>query len=319
MKIILPGGSGHVGRLLVRELAARGHECVVLSRGAAALPGAARVAWDARTLGVWQRELEGADAVINLAGRSVDCRYSERNLREMLRSRVASTRVVGEAIARCARPPRVWLQMATATIYAHRFDAPNDEATGIIGGDEPGVPALWRRSVEIAQAWEAEVAAAVAPKTRKVILRSAMVMSPDRGSVFDVLVRLCRAGLGRQGDGRQFVSWIHGEDFVKAVEFLIERDDLSGVFNLAAPEPLSNRDFIAAIHDALGRGWSIPVPAWALEIGAVFLRTETELILKSRRVTSSRLPAAGFEFGFQEWSAAARDLVEVLRVERDSV
>ena len=311
MKIVLPGGSGHVGRLLVRELAARGHECVVLSRGEAAVPGAARsVGWDARALGVWQRELEGADAVINLAGRSVDCRYSERNLREMLRSRVESTRVVGEAIARCARPPRVWLQMATATIYAHRFDAPNDEATGIIGGDEPGVPALWRRSVEIAQAWEAEVAAAATPHTRKVILRSAMVMSPDRGSVFDVLANLCRVGLGRQGDGRQFVSWIHGEDFVRAVEFLIERDDLSGAFNLAAPEPLPNREFIAAIHHALGRRWSIPVPAWALEIGAVFLRTETELILKSRRVTSSRLPAAGFGFQFPQWHVAARRLLE---------
>jgi uncharacterized protein len=311
MKIILPGGSGHVGRLLVRELSARGHECIVLSRKAEAVPGAARtVVWGARSLGPWQTELEGADAIINLAGRSVDCRYTERNLREMLRSRVESTRVVGEAIARCANPPRVWLQMATATIYAHRFDAPNDEATGPMGGTEPGVPALWRRSVEIAQAWEDEVGSAKTPRTRKVILRSAMVMSPDRGSVFDVLSKLCRAGLGRQSDGRQFVSWIHGHDFVRAIEFLIGREDLAGVFNLAAPGPLPNRDFIGEIHRALGSRVAIPVPGWALEIGAVFLRTETELVLKSRRVVPGRLVGEGFSFQFPAWPAAARDLVQ---------
>lgn len=309
MKIVLPGGSGHVGRLLVRELAARGHECVVLSRGDADIPGAVRVVhWDARSLGEWQREFEGADAVINLAGRSVDCRYSERNLQEMKDSRVGSARVVGAAIAACAQPPRVWLQMATATIYAHRFDAANDEATGVIGGDEVGVPPLWRRSVEIAQAWEAEVASAATPHTRKVILRSAMVMSADRGSVFDILVKLCRAGLGRLGDGRQFVSWIHGRDFGRAIEFLIGRDDLAGAFNLAAPAPLPNRAFLAAIHEALGSRVAMPVPGWALELGAVVLRTETELILKSRRVAPARLTDAGFRFDFPEWRTAASDL-----------
>lgn len=199
--------------------------------------------------------------------------------------------------------------MATATIYAHRFDAPNDEITGIIGGDELEVPALWRRSVEIAQAWEAEVAATVTPQTRQVVLRAAMVMSPERGSIFDVLTRLCRAGLGRQGDGRQFVSWIHGDDFVRAIEFLIEREDLDGAFNLAAPGPLPNAEFIAAIHAALGSRIAIPAPAWLLELGAMFLRTETELVLKSRRVVSSRLATAGFEFHFPHWAGAARDLV----------
>jgi uncharacterized protein (TIGR01777 family) len=311
MKIVLPGGSGHVGRLLVRELTTRGHECVVLSRGARPVPGAVRVVpWDGRTLGEWRNEFEDADVVINLAGRSVDCRYSEANLREMLRSRVDATRVVGEAIARCVQPPRVWLQMATATIYAHRFDAPNDEATGVIGGNEPGAPTLWRRSVEIAQAWEAEVFAATTPSTRKLILRSAMVMSADHGSVFDVLAKLCQAGLGRQGDGRQFVSWIHGTDFVRAIDFLAAREDLSGVFNLASPEPLPNREFMAAIHAALSTRVAIPVPAWALEVGAVFLRTETELILKSRRVVPGRLCAAGFEFEFKRWAQAAGELVK---------
>lgn len=309
MKIVLPGGSGHIGRLLVRALAARGDECVVLSRGGALVPGAACVVeWDGCSLSEWAREFEGADAVINLAGRSVDCRYTERNLSEMLCSRVESTRLVGAAIAQCTRPPRVWLQMSTATIYAHRFDAANDEAKGIIGGNEPGVPELWRQSIKIAEAWEAEVAAAITPHTRKIILRSAMVMSEDRGGVFDVLRRLCAAGAGRQGDGRQFVSWIQGNDFVRAIRFLIEREELRGVFNVAAPTPLPNREFITAIHAALGRRWSVPLPAWLLEMGAICLRTATELILKSRRVVPARLQAAGFVFRFTEWTVAAQDL-----------
>lgn len=310
MKIVLAGGSGQIGRILVRTWAACGHECVVLARHADPVTGAARVvAWDGRTVGSWTAELEGADAVVNLAGRSVDCRYTERNLEQMRASRVDSARAIGTAIARCERPPRVWLQMSTATIYAHRFDVANDEETGVIGGREPGVPPLWRRSVEIAQAWEAEVANAVTPQTRKVILRSAMVMSPDRDGVFDVLATLGALGVGHHGDGRQYVSWIHERDFVHAVEFLIAREELSGAFNLAAPEPLPNRDFVARLRAALGRTWSVPVPRWALEIGALVRRTETELLLKSRRVVPGRLLDAGFRFEFEQWGDAARELV----------
>jgi uncharacterized protein (TIGR01777 family) len=254
--------------------------------------------------------LEGAEVVINLAGRSVDCRYHERNLAQMMRSRVDSTRAIGQAIAATTNPPRVWLQASTATIYAHRFDAPNDESSGIIGGREPGVPALWGRSIDIARAWETEVAAAITPHTRKVILRSAMVMSPDRGGIFSVLARLARCGIGRQGNGQQFVSWIHEHDFAAAVIFLIARDDLSGAFNLCSPHPLSNRDFMDALHAAVGRPLSVPVPRWALEIGAFFLRTETELILKSRRVIPGRLLKEGFKFSHPDWPAAAAELVE---------
>lgn len=310
MKIVIPGGSGQIGRLLVRAWSARGFECVVLTRHAEAVPGASRVvAWDGRARGPWSAELEGTDVVVNLAGRSVDCRYTERNLEQMRASRVDSARVVGDTIARCARPPRVWLQMSTATIYAHRFDAANDEETGLLGGREPDVPALWRRSVEIAQAWEAEVANAVTPQTRKVILRAAMVMSPDRGGVFDVLAMLGALGVGRHGDGRQFVSWIHERDFVRAVDFLIAAEELSGAFNLASPGPLPNRDFVAGLRAALGRTWSVPVPRWTLEIGALVRHTETELLLKSRRVVPRRLLAAGFRFEFAEWTSAARELV----------
>jgi uncharacterized protein (TIGR01777 family) len=292
--------------MLVRAFRSEGHHCVVLSRKPA--PDRNEVFWDGRTLGPWVAELEGADAIINLAGRSVDCRYHKRNLSQMMDSRVDSTRIIGQAIAQATNPPRVWLQAATATIYAHRFDAPNDEETGVIGGHEPGVPALWGKSIDIAQAWEAEVNAAATPRTRKVILRSAMTMSPDRGGVFHVLATLCRLGVGRQGDGRQYVSWIHEHDFVAGVKFLIARDDLAGAFNLAAPQPLPNREFMAGLHAALGRRLSIPVPAWALEIGAIFLRTETELILKSRRVVPSRLLKAGFVFEYPTWPAAAVEL-----------
>jgi uncharacterized protein len=320
MKIVLPGGSGQVGRLLSRALLREGHECVILSRKSrpqgSAPPGLRQVVWDGQTLGPWAGEIDGADGVINLAGRSVDCRYNTRNLDEMLRSRVDSTRVVGEAIAAAQVPPRVWLQASTATIYAHRFDAPNDELTGQIGGHEPDAPPLWRKSIEIAQAWEAELMAAPTPRTRKIALRSAMTMSPDRGGVFHVLATLARLGVGRQGNGRQYVSWIHEHDFVAAIRFLIGRDELAGVFNLAAPHPLPNREFIAGLHTALGRRLSVPVPGWALEIGTFFLRTETELILKSRRVVPTRLLNAGFAFRHPAWPEAAQELTTRWRTEQ---
>ncbi len=312
MKLVIAGGSGQVGRMLVRAFRRRGDDCVVLTRNISSArsqaSGLRDVIWDGRTLGPWAGQIDGADVVINLAGRSVDCRYHERNLTEMMNSRVDSTRVVGQAIALAKNPPRVWLQAGTATIYSHRFDAPNDEETGVIGGNEPGVPALWRKSIDIARAWEAELNSAPTSRTRKVILRSAMIMSPDRGGVFDRLATLSRLGLGRQGDGRQFVSWIHEDDFTAAIRFLIERDDLSGAFNLAAPNPLPNRDFMVALQRALGAKLAVPVPRWALEVGAFFLRTETELILKSRRVVPTRLLRHGFKFRYPAWPAAADDL-----------
>jgi uncharacterized protein (TIGR01777 family) len=311
MKIVIPGGSGLIGRLLVRELTRDGHECVVLTRHPRpATAGAREVAWDGRTPGPWTAELEGAGAVINLAGRSVDCRYHERNLAEMMDSRVDSTRAIGAAIAAAKNPPRVWLQMSTATIYAHRFDAANDERGGRIGGAEPGVPALWRRSIDLARAWEAELDAAPTPHTRKVALRSAMVMIPERRGVFHVMVRHVRLGFGRFGDGRQFMSWIHAGDFAAAIRLLLVRDDLHGTVNLCAPHPLSTRDFFAALLAALDRRFALPVPRWAVEIGTFFLRTESELVLKSRRVVPARLLEAGFAFRFPDWPVAAVDLVK---------
>jgi hypothetical protein len=275
------------------------------------------VAWDGRTVGAWAAEVDGADLVVNLAGRSVNCRYTPAHRREILASRVDSTRAVGLAVARAARPPRAWLQASTATIYAHRYDAPNDEFTGVLGGGEPDAPDTWRFSLDVAQAWEAAAREAEAPGTRLVLLRSAMVMSPDRGGVFDVLLGLVRRGLGgTSGDGRQFVSWVHDRDFVGAVDWIADRDELAGPVNVAAPGPLPNGEFMRALRGAWGTRVGLPAARWMLEVGAVAMRTETELVLKSRRVTPGRLLASGFAFDFPRWPAAARDLAARWRAAR---
>jgi len=314
MKIVIPGGSGHLGTLIARAFHQQGDEVVVLSRSPRLEPWRS-VLWDGRTLGPWQAEIDGADAVINLAGRSVNCRYTAANRREIIESRVLSTRVVGEAIARAKHPPRVWLQASTATIYAHRYDAPNDERTGIRGGFEVDAPSDWRFSIDVAGAWEAAIDAVVVPNTRKINLRTAVVMSAERGGAFDQYLRLVRFGVGgRHGNGRQYMSWIHADDFVRVLRFLIERDDIAGVVNLAAPEPLPNAGFLAAIRDAWGTRIGIPAPEWLLRMAAFIHGTETELLLKSRRVISRRLLDLGFRFQFSSWPDAARDLVAQWRV-----
>jgi uncharacterized protein len=314
VKIVIPGGTGQVGAILDRALTTAGHEVVILTRRPAA---PRQVRWDGETAGPWTAEIDGSDVVVNLAGRSVNCRYTDENLRDMMDSRVLSARAVGRAIAAAKRPPRAWLQMSTATIYAHRFDAANDEATGLIGGSEPGVPGYWSFSVDIATAWEQEQQAARTPHTRKVALRSAMVMSPDRGGVFDRLLWMARLGLGGPvAGGPQYVSWIHDRDFVRAIEFIIDRDDLAGPVNLAAAGPLPQRSFMRAVRTA----WGVPVGLSATrlmaEIGAFALRSDTELLLKSRRVVPGRLMDAGFDFEFGQWPAACDDLIQRVRAER---
>jgi uncharacterized protein (TIGR01777 family) len=307
MKIIIPGGSGQVGVMVARAFVADGHDVVVLSRRPTPAPWRV-VAWDAKTLGSWLAEIDGADVVINLTGRSVNCRYNAANRREIMASRVDSTRVVGRAIERADRPPRVWLQASTATIYAHRYDAPNDELTGIIGGSNPDEPAAWRFSIEVATAWERAANEAATPNTRKVLLRSAMTMSPDRGGVFDALLGLVRRGLGgTSGDGRQFVSWVHERDLVRAIYWLIERD-LQGPVNIASPNPIPNASFMRDLRSAWGTRLGLPANRWMLAIGAFLMRTETELVLKSRRVVPTRLLESGFTFEFPTWPEAATDL-----------
>ena len=302
-----------MGTILARAFVADGHEVVVLSRGLSPAPWRS-VAWDARTLGAWTAEIDGADVVINLAGRNVNCRYDARNKAEIMASRIDSTRAVGQAIAAAARPPAVWLQASTATIYAHRFDAANDEKTGVLGGNEPDAPGSWSFSIEVARAWEKALDDADTPRTRRVALRAAVVMSPDPGGPFDLLSRLVRLGLGgRVGNGRQYVSWVHYRDLVEAIRWIIARHEISGPVIIASPDPLPNAEFMRVLRAAWGMPIGLPATAWMVEIGAALLRTESELALKSRRVVPGRLLESGFEFALPTWPEAARDLRAAMR------
>jgi uncharacterized protein len=308
-RIVIAGGSGHLGRMLVRHFHQSGGDITVLSRFPAPTPWKT-VHWNGRDLNAWTEELEAADVLINLAGRSVNCRYTPGNRRQILDSRVDSTRALARAVAQSARPPRLWMNASTATIYRHSLDRDMDEQTGELGGSESGVPETWRFSTDVATAWEQAFFETALPNTRRIALRAAMVMSPDPGGAFDLLLSLVRRGFGGSAaSGAQFVSWIHDLDFVRAVEFLIARPDLDGPINICAPHPLPNRDFMRALREASGALVGLPASRWMLEVGAVFLRTETELILKSRRAVPRRLLESGFEFLFPSWPEAAQDLV----------
>ncbi|HMP83153.1 MAG TPA: TIGR01777 family oxidoreductase [Verrucomicrobiota bacterium] len=305
-RIILAGGSGFIGRVLSRHFVDRGREVVVLTRNPKpASNGVREVQWDGETLGDWAHELEGATALINLAGVSVNCRYHERNRRLILDSRINSTRVLGEAIACCKNPPPVWLNSSTATIYKHNFGPAWDES-GEIGGTPQAKDEF---SVEVAEAWERAFNEANTPRTRKAALRSAMVLGLGSNSVFPTLRNLVRFGLGgKMANGDQFVSWIHETDFCRAIGWLMEHEELSGVFNLAAPNPITNREMMRTLRAIYRIPFGMPAALSMLEAGAFFLRTETELIIKSRRVVSRRLPESGFQFRFTRMEDAFRDL-----------
>ncbi len=308
MRIVIPGGSGQVGRILARHFHANGHQVTVFSRNPSPAPWRV-VPWDGLTPGHWINDLAQSAVCINLAGRSVNCRYTTANRQEIFESRVQSTRLLNEVIASSNHAPHLWINASTATIYRHALDRDMDEDTGELGGDEPGAPDTWNFSIGVAKAWEQAFFSTNTPGTRKVAIRSAMTFSPDPGGVFDVFSTLVRRGLGgTQGAGTQFVSWIHEWDFVRAVDFLIAREDLTGAVNLASPNPLPNSSFMRILRQAWGRRFALPTPEWLLEIGARLLRTESELVLKSRRVVPGRLLAAGFQFHLPHWSAAAREL-----------
>jgi uncharacterized protein (TIGR01777 family) len=318
MRLVITGGSGQVGLILARHFQEEGHQVTVVSRHPRPQEWRTRT-WDGLTLGDWVSDLEGADALINLAGRSVNCRYSESNRRTIMNSRVGTTRLLHRAVASLDRPPPVWLNASTATIYRHALDRPMDEATGELGGSEIGAPSTWNFSISVAKAWEEAFFATETPTTRKIAMRSALTLSPDPGGVFDVMLALVRRWMGGpMGHGTQYVSWIHEADFVRAVEFLIARDNMSGVVNISSPHPVPNRHFMRALRQAWCVCPGLPLAKWMLEIGALLLRTETGLVLKSRRVIPGRLQAAGFGFGFPEWPSAARELVERWRIQHRS-
>ena len=304
-RIIIAGGSGFLGTALARTFVTRGDEVFVLTR----VPqnrtdGAKDIAWDAKSLGDWASLVDGADVVLNLTGKSVDCRYTQKNRSLIIASRVDSTRVVGEAIARCKNPPRVWLNASSATLYKHDPAKPADE----FGPTGATAEAKDEFSIEVIRRWERALDEASTPRTRKVALRITMVFGTESG-VFPVLRRLARFGLGgRMGSGRQFVSWIHEEDFCRAIEWIIEREDLTGPINLAAPNPLTNAEMMRLVRKECGAPFGLPAAEWMLEIGAFFLRTETELIIKSRRVVPGKLLTSGFQFHFPQLEDALRNL-----------
>jgi uncharacterized protein len=309
IRVVIPGGNGQVGNLLARHFHAQGDSVVVLTRRPVTAPWRS-VDWDGVHPGNWVKELNDADILINLTGRNVNCRYNTKNRQEIMESRVHSTRLLGEALNQAAHPPRLWMNASTATIYRHALDRPMDEYTGEIGGNEPDAPSSWRFSIDVATQWEKVFFAAPTTNTRKIALRSAVTMSPDPGGIFDVLLRLVRFRLGgASGSGKQYVSWIHDQDFIRAIDHLIANEQMADCINLAAPNPLPNSEFMRALRNAYGQKIGLPATELMLELGAIFLRTETELMLKSRRVIPRKLRESGFQFTFWDWPSAARDLV----------
>lgn len=312
-KIVLAGGTGFLGRTLAKHFLNSAHEVVVLGRKKPSREIGRWVKWNGKALGPWVEELDGAEAVINLAGRSVNCRYHARNRAQMINSRVDSTEAIGKAIQACRRPPKVWLQSSTATIYKHRFDAPNDEATGEIGSHPNAKDAF---SIEVATAWEDAFHRHPAPATRKILMRTAMVFGSEPGGVYEVLRRLVRFGLGgTMGSGEQYVSWLHADDWCRIINWLIENTEAEGIYNLCTPHPLPNREMMGILREECRAplGLGLPQPYWMLELGAFFIRTETELIIKSRRVVPKNLIDEGYSFAYPHFSRMVAAIEEQVR------
>lgn len=297
--VVIAGGSGFVGRYLVRACGAAGYRVRVLSRSARPVPGAEVVGWDGRNPGDWVAALEGAAGVIGLAGRNVNCRYTRRNLREIDRSRIDSVDAIGRAIAACRAPPAVWIQAATTAIHGDAGERWCDERSP--PGD--GVP------VATASKWEVAWHAHADVPCRRVLLRMSFVLGMDGGPL-PVLVALARRGLGgRAGSGRQYVSWIHHRDLERVVLDALRDPAMSGCYAVAAPRPVTNEDFMRALRRVLGRGWAPPTPAWAVRVGALLMRTEPVLVLTGRRVRPARLLERGFRFEQPDLPEALADVL----------
>ena len=308
-KIVIPGGGGFIGRHLTRHFAGKSWEVVVLTRRRNERQEGARfVWWDGANLDAWVDELDGSDAVINLAGRTVNCRYSKKNRRQIYESRQFSTEVIGEAIADCAAPPSVWFNASSATVYRHSLDRAMDEATGDIDLVEPGKPRdKWEFSVDVVNRWEAALFDAPTPDTRRIAMRLSMVFGSGKGGVYEAFRNIARFGLaGTQGQGNQYVSWLHVTDLLRMIDWCIENENLEGAINMCSPKPIPNREFLKALREASGARFGLPATWWMLEVGAFFMRTETELLLKSRRVMPGRLIESGFTFDHPNWSDAAK-------------
>ena len=296
-KVVLAGGSGFLGRSLAKVLEARGYEPVILTRSPR--PGPTReVAWDGRSVGPWGSELEGAAALVNLTGRSVDCRYTPENRREILASRLDSVRVLGEALARCTLPPPVWVQAVSLAILGNSGDTPRDE-------DSPPGEGF---SVDVCRQWEAACAALRLPATRLVLLRIGFALGRDGGAL-DKLARLTRRGLGGTvGPGQQYISWLHIEDLDALFLRAIENPSMHGVYNATGPSPVTNAEFMRTLRHVLHRPWSPPAPAWAVRLFARLMGTEADLALNGRRGLPRRLQEEGFVFRHTDLTRALEDL-----------
>lgn len=299
MKVIIAAGTGFLGQVLVNHFKNKAAEIVVLTRGKASVKDNIRyINWDARNMTGWEGELENADVLINLAGKSVDCRYTEKNKNEIMASRIESTVILNKAVLQCGNPPKHWLNSSTATIYRHSVDKQMDEETGEIGFDF---------SMNVAKMWERAFFQIETPKTKKTALRTSIVLG-RKGGAFVPLKRLAYTGFGgKQGSGRQFVSWIHEEDFARAVEF-ITQNEMEGVVNVVSPIPVRNNDFMKILRKTKSIPIGIPISETLLKIGALLIGTETELVLKSRNVIPKRLTNSGFTFLFGKLDDAIKTL-----------
>jgi uncharacterized protein (TIGR01777 family) len=286
-KLVIAGGNGFLGGVLAKHLQKKFNDIVILTRHPKASHQNIRYAvWDAKTLGDWKLELNDCDVLINLTGKNVNCRYTEKNKAEILNSRLNSTRILGEAIRQTENPPKLWLQASSSTIYNHAYQ-PNDENSNNIGDDF---------SMTVCKEWERAYWEEQCPSTKKIVMRIAIVLGNDGGALPHI-TRITRLGLGgQQGDGTQMISWIHEADFARAVEWLMKHGKSNGVYNVCAPTPICNKAFMKTLRHAMGTPIGLSTPAWMLTLGAALMGTETELILKSRYVKPGNLLCEGFQF-----------------------
>lgn len=290
-KIVLAGGTGFVGKYLEKKFKDSGYEVILISRKEG------HISWNNKERIL--KAIDNSDMLINLAGKTVNCRYNAKNKDEILNSRIETTRILGNAVMECENPPSLWINSSTATIYRHAEDRPMTEEGGDIGSGF---------SVDVAQEWEKAFFAFKLPATRKVALRMAIVLGKD-GGVVPVYQNLVKCGLGgRQGSGNQKFSWIHIEDLYRIILFLREKEELNGVFNCSAPNPVTNRELMNQLREAMNMKIGLPSPKWMLEMGAVFINTETELILKSRWVIPERLERAGYKFKYSSLDEALQQI-----------
>ncbi|WP_117613472.1 TIGR01777 family oxidoreductase [Chryseobacterium sp. Leaf180] len=297
MKIIIAAGTGFLGKNLEKYFTDQGNEVYILTRNPKRKN---EIRWDAKTLGDWKNSLENADVLINLTGKSVDCRYTEKNKKEIYASRIDSTKVLQQAVDQCVNKPKVWLNSSSATIYTHSETQLNTEENGIIGDDF---------SMNICKSWEKEFFTFNSENMRKVALRTSIVLG-NNGGAFPKLRLITKLGLGgKQGRGNQNVSWIHIDDFCKAIEHIIDHENMSGVINVTAPNPLPNEEFMRNLRKEMKIPFGLNAPVWQLEIASIFLGTETELLLKSRNVYPEKLLQNGFTFKYPTVEMAFHELI----------